>query len=133
VSPVFIGPIRTLVTLINPPLLIWTRNTYLPRHGMSCPKDTCHNPNKLFHDSLFLRCEAKPRVGSDWLLSSSKLQPHLELCRFIQTLLKTKVPRWKAHLLIGIYERTPMPHLSEPMAYYLRYTTRRKGVALGVL
>jgi hypothetical protein len=31
------------------------------------------------------------------LASSSKLQPCLELCRFVQALLKTKVARWKAH------------------------------------
>jgi hypothetical protein len=38
-------------------------------------------------------------------MSSSKLQPYLELCRFVQTLLKTKVARWKAHFLIGIGKR----------------------------
>jgi hypothetical protein len=37
--------------------------------------------------------EAKPRVGSDWLVSSSKLQPCLALCRFAQAPLKIKVAR----------------------------------------
>jgi hypothetical protein len=74
----------------------------------------------------------KSRVGSDWLISSSKLQPYLELCRFGQALLKTKVARWEAHFLLGTYEKTPMQHSSEWMAYYSRYTTEKKGVALGV-
>jgi hypothetical protein len=64
---------------------------------MPCFKDTRHNPRKLSHDALFLRCEAKQRVVFDWLLSSSKLQPCLECCRFAQAPLKTKVVRWKAH------------------------------------
>jgi hypothetical protein len=64
---------------------------------MSCPKDTRHDPSKLSHDALFLRCEATLCVGSDWLLSSSKLQPGLEWCRFAQAPLKTKVIRWKVH------------------------------------
>jgi hypothetical protein len=33
------------------------------------------------------------------------LQRCLELCRFVQTLLKTKVARWNAHLLIAISKR----------------------------
>jgi hypothetical protein len=51
-------------------------------------------------------CEAKPWVGSDRLMSSSKLHPCLKLCRFDQALLKTKVARWKAHFLIGISKKT---------------------------
>jgi hypothetical protein len=39
------------------------------------------------------------------LVSSSKLQPSLELCLFIQALLKTKVARWKAHFLNEISKR----------------------------
>jgi hypothetical protein len=50
-------------------------------------------------------CEAKPRISSDWLISSSKLQPCLELCRFAQALLKTEVARWKVHFLIRIGKR----------------------------
>jgi hypothetical protein len=34
-------------------------------------------------------------VSSDWLMSFSKLQHHLELCRFAQMLFKTKFARWK--------------------------------------
>jgi hypothetical protein len=41
----------------------------------------------------FLVGEAKPWVGSEWLVSSSKLQHCLKLCQFTQTLLKTKVVR----------------------------------------
>jgi hypothetical protein len=50
-------------------------------------------------------CEAKPQVGSDWLMSSFKLQPFLELCWFIQALLKIEVARLKVHFLIGISKR----------------------------
>jgi hypothetical protein len=38
-------------------------------------------------------------------MSSSKGQPYLELCRFTQVLLKTKVARWKTYFLIGISKR----------------------------
>jgi hypothetical protein len=38
-------------------------------------------------------------------MSSPKLQPCLELCRFIQALLKTKLARWKSHFLSGISKR----------------------------
>jgi hypothetical protein len=34
--------------------------------------------------------EAKPWVRSDWMVSPSKLQPCLELCQFVQVLLKIK-------------------------------------------
>jgi hypothetical protein len=44
----------------------------------------------------------------------------------------TKVARWKAHFLFGTYEKTSVQHSSERMAYYSRYTTEKKGVALGV-
>jgi hypothetical protein len=77
-------------------------------------------------------CEAKPRVGSDWLLSSSKLQPYLELCWSVQALLKTKVARLMVHLLLKICYKTLVQHLSERMAYYLSYTTGKKVVTLGV-
>jgi hypothetical protein len=70
--------------------------------------------------------EAKPRVGSDWLLSSSKLQPCLELCRFTQVLLKTKVARCKAHFLLRICKKTHVQHSSERIAYYSRYVTEKK-------
>jgi hypothetical protein len=50
------------------------------------------------------------------LISSSKLQPCLELCRFAQAPLKTKVARWKAHFLLGTCEKTHVPHSSERMA-----------------
>jgi hypothetical protein len=38
-------------------------------------------------------------------MSSSELHPYLELCQFAQTLLKTKVTRWKAYFLIEISKR----------------------------
>jgi hypothetical protein len=90
------------------------------------------NPSKLSRDALLLMCEAKPQVGSDWLTSSSKLQPYLELCRFTQAPLKIKVARWKVHFLLRICEKTPVQHSSERIAYYSRYATRKKGAALGV-
>jgi hypothetical protein len=80
-------------------------------------------------------------------MSSLKLQPYLELCRFIlallktkvarwkvlvQTLLKTKVARWKVPFLIGISKRPPVHHSSKRMAYYSRYATGKMSVALGV-
>jgi hypothetical protein len=65
-------------------------------------------------------------------MSLSKLQSCLELCRFIQALLKTKVVRWKLHFLLGICKKTIVQHSSERMAYYSRYATGKKGVALGV-
>jgi hypothetical protein len=34
---------------------------------MPSSKYTHHNPSMLSYDALFLRCEAKPRDGSDWL------------------------------------------------------------------
>jgi hypothetical protein len=42
--------------------------------------------------------KSKLWVSHGWLTSSSKLQRCLELCRFAQALLKTKVTRWKAEL-----------------------------------
>jgi hypothetical protein len=60
-------------------------------------------------------------------VSSSKLQPCLELCRFIQAPLKTKVARWKTHFLLRVCEKTSVQHSSEWMAYYSRCTTRKKG------
>jgi hypothetical protein len=77
--------------------------------------------------------EAKQWVSFDWLVSSSKLQPYLKLYRFIQALLKTKFVRWKAHSLIGISKKTHVQHLSDRIAYYLRYTTGKKVVALEVV
>jgi hypothetical protein len=65
-------------------------------------------------------------------MSSSKLQPCLELCLFAQALLKTKVVRWKAHFLIKISEKTLVHHSSEQMACYSRYVIEKKGVVLGV-
>jgi hypothetical protein len=122
-----------IVTLIKPSLLVLGPVTPLcPDMAMPCPKGTCHNSSKLSHDTLLHRCEVKPRVGSDWLLSLFKLQPCLELCRFIQALLKTKVARWKEHFLLGTYEKTPMQHSLERMVYHSRYTTGKKGVTLGV-
>jgi hypothetical protein len=50
-------------------------------------------------------CKAKPLDGSDWLMTSSKLQHCLELCQFIQMLLKPKVARWTTHSLIRISKR----------------------------
>jgi hypothetical protein len=60
------------------------------------------------------------------------LHSRLELCRFVQMLLKTKVLRWKAHFLLGTCEKTPMQHSSKQMAYYSRHTTEKKGVDHGV-
>jgi hypothetical protein len=82
------------------------------------------------HDALFLRCEAKPQVSSDWLLSLSKLQPCLEWCRFAQAPLKTKVVRSKVHFLLGVCEKTHVPHSSKWMAYYSRYATGKKVLPL---
>jgi hypothetical protein len=122
-----------IVTLIKPPLLVLGPVTPLcPDMAMPCPKDTCHNSSKLSHDALFHRCEAKLWVGSDRLLRLSKLQPCLELCRFIQALLKTKVAGWKTHFLLGTCENPPVQHSSERMAYHSRYASRKKGVSLGV-
>jgi hypothetical protein len=47
-------------------------------------------------------------------------------------MLQTKVARWKAHFLIRISKKTHVHHSSEQMAYYLRYVTGKKGVALGI-
>jgi hypothetical protein len=43
------------------------------------------------------------------------LQSCLELCRFAQAPLKTKVARWKSYFLLRIYEKTPVQHSSEQM------------------
>jgi hypothetical protein len=43
-----------------------------------------------------------------------------------------KVARWKARLLLRVFEKTPVQHLSEQMAYYLGYAIGKKGVSLGV-
>jgi hypothetical protein len=81
--------------------------------------------------TLFHVIEIKPQVGSDWLMSSPKLQPCLELCRFTQALLKTKVTIWKAHSLSEL-AKDHVHHSSEQMAYYSRYKTGKKNVTLGV-
>jgi hypothetical protein len=57
-------------------------------------------------------CEAKPQVGSDWLISSSKLQPYLELCRFTQASLKIKVARWKVSRQFDLSRTDTSPQLS---------------------
>jgi hypothetical protein len=75
---------------------------------------------------------AKLQDGSDGLVSSSKLQPYLELCWFNQALLKTKVARWKVHFLVGISKRPMYIHSSESMEYYSRYATGKKNDVLGV-
>jgi hypothetical protein len=59
--------------------------------AMSDFKDNHHNPSELSHGPSFLVFAVKSWVSSDWLMSSSKLQSCLELCRFVQALLKTKV------------------------------------------
>jgi hypothetical protein len=102
----------------------------LPKYGYVVLQRHRRNPGKFYHDALFLGCEAKPWVGSDWLVSSFKLQPCLELCRFAQAPLKTKVARWKAHFPLRVCEKTPVQHSSEWMVYYSRYATGKKGVAL---
>jgi hypothetical protein len=76
--------------------------------------------------------EAKSRVSFDWLKISSKLQPCLELCRFVQALLKMKFAKWKAHFLLRICEMAHVQHSSERMAYDSWYATGKKSVALGV-
>jgi hypothetical protein len=42
-----------------------------------------------------------------------------------------KVARWKVHFLLRIYEKDLVHHSSEQMAYYSRYATEKKNVALG--
>jgi hypothetical protein len=37
------------------------------------------------------------------------------------------------HFLLGVCKKTHVQRLSERMAYYSRYATGKKGVALGVL
>jgi hypothetical protein len=131
--PPLIGSARPIVTLNSLSLLFWNHNISCLYMDMSDFKDNHRNPSELSHDPSLLVFAAKSWVSSDWLMSSSKLQPCLELCRFAQALFKTKVVRWKAHFLLGICEKTLVQHLSERMAYYSRYTTGKKGVALGVL
>jgi hypothetical protein len=114
--------------------LTYFGNRSTPCSNMAMPgsKDTRCNPSKLSYDTLFLRCEAKSRVDSDWLISSSKLQPCLELCWFVQALLKTKFVKWKTHFLLRICEMTHVQHSLERMAYDSRYATEKRSVALGV-
>jgi hypothetical protein len=52
-------------------------------------------------------CEAKPRVGSDWLLSSSKLQPCLELCQFARRFLRQKLQDGK-RISFSEYVKSPI-------------------------
>jgi hypothetical protein len=61
------------------------------------------------------------------VISSSKLQLHLELCRFVHALLKIKFAKWKVHFLLRICETAHVQHSSEWMAYYSRYATEKKG------
>jgi hypothetical protein len=72
---------------------------------MSGPKDIHHNTKQDFPWPLIRCVEAKSWVGSDWLRSSSKLQPCLVLCQFVQALLKTTDARWKVHLNIRSSKR----------------------------
>jgi hypothetical protein len=69
-------------------------------------------------------CEAKPWVSFDCLISSSKLQPGLELCQFVQALIKTKVVRWKVHLLLRSCEKTLVQHSSERESRILHLESR---------
>jgi hypothetical protein len=55
--------------------------------------------------ALVLVLKTKLQFSFDWFMSSSKFQRCLELCRFAQALLKTKVARWKAHFLVRISKR----------------------------
>jgi hypothetical protein len=84
----------------------------------------------VWNHALVLVSKTNLWVGSDWLISSSKLQSCLELCRFAQVPLKTKVAIWKAHFLHGICEKSLVQHSSEQMVYYSRYATEKKGVPL---
>jgi hypothetical protein len=74
------------------PLFIFgTLRTFLVNVPILGTKETCHNIDKPFHGPLISSVESKAGVSSDWLMSSSKLQLCLELCRFIQVPLKTKI------------------------------------------
>jgi hypothetical protein len=73
---------------------------------MPCPKDIRHNLSKLSHGAMSHRCEAKSRVDSDWLISSSKLQPCLELWWFARRLLRQKLQDGKR---ISLSESTKRP------------------------
>jgi hypothetical protein len=53
------------------------------------------------------------------------------LCQFAQTLLKPRLARWKVSVPNGVAEEPNYNIPSEWMAYYLRYTTEKKGVMLG--
>jgi hypothetical protein len=93
--------------LNNLSFLFWNHNTPCLYMAMSDFKDNHRNPSELSHGPSFLMFAAKSQVSSVWLMSLSKLQPCLQLCRFVQTLLKTKVIRWKAHFLLRTCEKDP--------------------------
>jgi hypothetical protein len=116
-SPPLIGSARPIITLNSLSLLFWNHNIPCLYMAMSDFKNNRRNPSELFHGPSFLVFAAKSRVSSDWLMSLSKLQPYLELCRFVQALLKIKVARWKAHFLLGTCENIPIHHSSEQMVY----------------
>jgi hypothetical protein len=67
-----------------------TLRTFLLNVLVLSTKETCHNIDKPSHDPLISCTESKDRFSSNWLMSSSKLQLYLKLCRFTQVLLKTK-------------------------------------------
>jgi hypothetical protein len=82
-------PIATLVSF--PFFIFGTLRTFLLNVLVLSTKETCHNIDKPSHDPLISCTESKDRFSSNWLMSSSKLQLYLKLCRFTQVLLKTKI------------------------------------------
>jgi hypothetical protein len=62
-------------------------------------KEICHNIRNPSHEFLVPYVEAESWVSSNWLTSSSKLQPCLELCQSTQVLLKTKTCKMESTFL----------------------------------
>jgi hypothetical protein len=110
-----------------------------PAHHETSKHDSLNETEITVKLPKCLEFKFKPRQVNDLSQSNKEndhlisQQPCLELCRFAQALLKTKVERWKAYFFIGNCEKTHMQHLSERKAYYSRYVTEKKNVTLGVL
>jgi hypothetical protein len=112
--------------------LFWTRRTFFPKHDHSWRKG---NPSQYLHpfswvlDSLHLKpSHVLDLTGWRALLNCNLV---LNYAGSSRRFLRQKLKNGKRISSSELVKRTPVQHSSEWMSYYLRYTTRRKGIALG--
>jgi hypothetical protein len=91
-NPYFVKSPSSIFGLIGPFPRTWSFSAWKKLVAMFTTLLMC---------SWSLVLETKLWVRSNWLMSSSKLQLYLVLCRFAQALLETKFARWKEHSFMG--------------------------------